>query len=128
MKRFFISLGAGLVLGVVAGLVYGWGIAPIEYTNGPVTALRQDYIEDYTVMVAEGYLSDGSVDGAFERLRLLQLDNIPLHVQTTTESYISSSRNITDIQALVALSEGMGRLTPIMEPYRRVTLPGANSQ
>jgi hypothetical protein len=126
MRRFFISLLAGLVLGVVAGLVYGWGISPIEYANGPVTALRQNYIEDYTVMVAEGYVADRDVDGAFQRLRLLQLENIPLHVQTVTEGYISSSRDIADIQALVALSEALGRLTPIMEPYQRVTLPEAN--
>jgi len=126
MKRFFISLLTGVVLGIIAGLVYGWVISPIEYTNGPVTALRQDYIEDYTVMVAEGYVADQNVGGAFERLRLLQTENIPLHVQTITETYISNSRNIADIQALVALSEAMGRLTPIMEPYRRVTLPGTS--
>ncbi len=124
MKRFFLSLLAGLVLGLAVGLFLGWVVIPIEYTNGPVTALRGQYIEDYTVMVAEGFATDSDTSGAFERLRLLQVENVPLHVQTVTESYITNSRDIEDIRVLVALSEALGRLTPIMEPYRQVSVPG----
>lgn len=126
MKRFFISLGAGLTLGVMLGLLLGWQVFPVEYSNSPSTALRQDYQNEYTVMVAEGYLIDGNANGAFDRLRMLQVDNIPLHVQTVTESYITNSRSLEEIRALVALSEALGRLTPIMEPYRQATLPGQN--
>lgn len=126
MKRFLLSLLVGLILGGVIGLILGWGVIPVEYTNGPVTALSPQYINDFTVMVAEGYLMDADTPGAFERLRLLQVENIPLHVQTVTESYISNSSDIEEIRALVALSEAMGRLTPIMEPYRQVQVPGTN--
>ncbi len=126
MKRFLISLVVGAALGVGLGLMLGWQVFPVEYTNGPSTALRQDYQNEYTLMVAEGYLLDGNANGAFDRLRMLQVDNIPLHVQTVTESYITNSRSLEEIRALVALSEALGRLTPIMEPYRPATLPGQN--
>ena len=126
MKRFFFSLLGGLILGILLGLVLGWGVIPVEYTNGPVTALRRDYIEDYTLMVAQGYDMDGDTSGAFERLRLLQVENIPLHVQSITESFITNSKDIDDIQVMVALSEALGRLTPIMEPYRQVSVPGVS--
>lgn len=126
MKRFLISLLVGGVLGLGTGVFLGWGPFPVEYTNGPVTELRQVYKDDYTVMVAEGYVLDGDRAGAFERLRMLQVESIPQHVQDVTERYISSSADIEDIRALVALSDAMGRLTPIMEPYQQVSVPGIN--
>ena len=68
-------------------------------------------------MVAEGYLVDGDALGAVERLRVLGMSNVPLYVQEVTETYISNSRDLNDIQKLVALAAGLGRLTPVMEPY-----------
>jgi hypothetical protein len=124
MKRFLISLVAGLFLGLALGFFLGWSVFPVEYTNGPVTALRPTYIQDYTVMVAEAYMVDRDITGAFERLRVLQVENVPLHVQNITEQYITDSRSVGEIQALVALSEALGRLTPIMEPYRQVSVSG----
>jgi hypothetical protein len=126
MKRFLISLLVGGLLGLGTGVFLGWGPFPVEYTNGPVTELRQVYKDDYTVMVAEGYVLDDDRAGAFERLRMLQVESIPQHVQDVTERYISSSADIEDIRALVALSDAMGRLTPIMEPYQQVSVPGVN--
>lgn len=126
MKRFLISLLVGVLVGLATGVFLGWGPFPVEYTNGPVTELRQTYRDDYTVMVAEGYVLDGNTNGAFERLRMLQVESVPQHVQDVTERYISASGDIEDIRALVALSEALGRLTPIMEPYREVSVPGVN--
>ncbi|MGB1287672.1 MAG: hypothetical protein ACPG7F_14130, partial [Aggregatilineales bacterium] len=65
------------------------------------------------------YVVDGDVNAAVERLRPLQTDNIPDYVQDTTERYISNSRDLDDIRKLVALSEGLGRLTPLMENFRQ---------
>jgi hypothetical protein len=75
-------------------------------------------------MVAAGYLADGDLGGALERLRLLGVANIPAYVQEVTERYISNSQDVNDIRYLVALSEGVGRLTPIMQPYRQLFPPG----
>jgi hypothetical protein len=47
-------------------------------------------------------------------------------VQDVTERYISTSQRVNDIQALVALSASLGRLTPLMEPYRLVATPEAS--
>ncbi|MCA9882818.1 MAG: hypothetical protein H6670_00870 [Anaerolineaceae bacterium] len=117
MQRFFISTVIGVLVGILAGLFIGWTVAPIEYVNSPMTALSVRYQQEYTVMVAEGYLVDGDALGAVERLRVLGVSNVPLYVQEVAETYISNSRNIEDIQKLVALAAGLGRLTPLMEPY-----------
>jgi hypothetical protein len=124
MLRFVISLIIGLVLGALIGLYLGWVQFPVQFVNSPASSLSERAKNDYMVMVAAGYLKDGDLGGAVERLRLLGVPNIPAYVQQVTESYISNSQDVNDISYLVALSEAMGRMTPIMQPYRRVSVPG----
>lgn len=123
MLRFLASLLVGVLLGLGAGIYGGWVVFPVEFTDSAAPALEQTYKDEFTVMIADGYRADTDITSALERLRLLQEENIPLYVQNTTERYISNSRDIDDIRALVTLSEALGRLTPIMEPYRTVSLP-----
>jgi hypothetical protein len=123
MMRFLISLVVGLVLGAGIGLYLGWVQFPVEFVDSPASSLATRYQDEYTVMVAGGYLGDGDLIGAIERLRLLDVPNVPFHVQEVTERYITNSRDVDDIRYLVALAEGLGRLTPIMEPYRDLRLP-----
>lgn len=124
MTRFLLSLFVGAVLGLGVGLYLGWVRFPVEYVDSPARDLSPRYQDEYTVMVAAGYLFDDDLQGAVERLRVLGVDNVPEYVQSVTERYITNSRDVDDIRKLVALSEGFGRLTPLMEPYRRVRLPG----
>lgn len=124
MLRFLVSLIIGLVVGLGIGLYLGWVRFPVEFVNSPASSLSQRYKDDFIVMVASGYLKDGDLGGAVERLRLLGVANIPAFVQEVTERYISNSQNADDISVLVALSENLGRLTPIMQPYRRITETG----
>lgn len=122
MLRFVVSLAIGLVVGLLVGLYLGWIQFPKQFIDSPASDLSPRYKDEYTVMIAAGYLADGDLQGAVERLRVLGVENIPDHVQSTAERYITNSREYADIQTLVALAEGLERLTPIMEPYRLVTL------
>ncbi len=120
LSRFFLSLLLGLVIGAAAGVYLGWGPFPVEYVNSAASNLDQQYKDHYTVLIASGYQLDNDLEAALERLRVLNEPNIPAFVQDVTERYITNSRNINNIQLLVELSVGLGRLTPIMEPYRMV--------
>jgi hypothetical protein len=62
---------AALAIGVAAGLVYGWLISPVEYTDAPPGILRADYRADYALMTAEAYQKDRDADAAARRLALL---------------------------------------------------------
>jgi hypothetical protein len=119
MLRFLISLLIGLMIGLALGLYLGWVPFPVEYVNSPAAALDQSYKDDYTVMIANAWLQDRDTELARSRLRLLEVENIPQHVQDVTERYITGSVFIDEIPALVALSDALGRLTPIMLPYRQ---------
>jgi hypothetical protein len=124
MGRFLLSLFAGLVVGAGVGLYLGWEQFPVEYIDSPASSLSQRYKDEYTVMIADGYRADRDLDGAIQRLRVLGVENVPAFVQEVAERYITNSRDVVDIRALVTLAEGVGRLTPIMQPYRNVSLPG----
>jgi hypothetical protein len=118
MVRLFASVTFGFVLGIGLGLFVGWVLAPTEYVDSPMQSLSQTHKDDYTVMIAAGYAVDNDVNAVLERLRKLGVDNIPQYVQDITERYITNSRDLVDIRLLVNLSEGLGRLTPIMENFR----------
>ncbi len=118
--RGLIAFLAAAVIGIGIGLFVGWVALPVETIDSGMGRLAPRHIDEYTLMIAYGYVNDGDLGGAITRLRPLEVDNLPEHIQTTTERFISTSRRVEDIRALVALAEGVGRLTPIMEPYRRV--------
>ncbi len=124
MVRFLLSFFAALIVGTLLGLYFGWVQFPVKYTDSSADRLAQRYKDEYTVMVANAYLDDGDLTAALERMRLLGVENVPAYIQDTTERYITNSRDVTEIRALVTLSAGLGRLTPIMQPYQIVTLPG----
>ena len=124
MVRFLLSLLVALLVGLGIGLYLGWVQFPQQTIDSSASALAQRYKDEYVLMIAGGYLEDRDLAGALERLRVLGADNAPAFVQEVTERYITNSRDVDDIRYLVALSEGLGRLTPIMEPYRMVTVPG----
>ncbi len=127
MVRFLASLFAGLVLGLGLGLYLGWVQFPVEYIDSPATSLGPRYSDEYTVMIAGGFMADRDLTGAIQRLRVLGIDNVPVYVQEVAERYITNSRDVDDIRPLVALADGLGRLTPIMEPYREVHVTGQSS-
>ncbi len=116
MVRVFLSTVIGVIIGIASGIGLGWGF-PAEYTNSTLPELAQSHRDAYTVMIASGFVNDGDISGAFERLRLLGVENVPAYVQETTERYITNSRELDDIQLLVALTDGFGRLTPVMETF-----------
>ena len=124
MIRFIVSFVVALVIGLGLGFYLGYEQFPVRYTDSTADRLAQRYKDEYTVMIANAYMDDTDLNGALERMRLLGVENVPSYIQDTTERYITNSSDVNDIRALVAFSEGLGRLTPIMEPYRQLAVPG----
>lgn len=125
IARLGISLGVGIFIGLGIGLYVGWVQSPVTYVDSPLRYLDQEHMDDYTLMIAYGYVADRDLPSAVERLRVLEISNVPAYVQIVTERFISQGRSVEDIRHLVALAEAMGRLTPLMEAYRMQPTPGA---
>lgn len=70
MRRWFWFFIV-VLLGVAAGLYYGWVINPVKYVDTTPAKLRSDYQTDYILMVAEAYQAEGDLDLAARRLAVL---------------------------------------------------------
>jgi hypothetical protein len=53
------------------GLVYGWILNPVQFTDITPEALRVDYKTDYVLMVAEAYQAEQDQELAARRLAIL---------------------------------------------------------
>ncbi len=65
--KFFIAL----VVGIALGMVYGWVISPVQYTDVTPNILREDYRTDYVLMTAEAYQNEQDAEIAARRLAIL---------------------------------------------------------
>ena len=64
----WIPIFIAALLGLVLGLVYGWRIDPVQYTDITPDVLRIDYRTDYVLMAAEAYRTEQDPELAAERL------------------------------------------------------------
>ena len=118
MRRGFLSLALGLVLGALTGLYLGWIEFPQRPYRSELSELAPSFRDEYLVMVAAGYALDGDAPGAIARLSHLDVGDVGAHVQAATERIIATAaRDIRDIRLLVGLARGLGRLTPSMQPF-----------
>ncbi|MCE9644857.1 MAG: hypothetical protein K8S20_02570 [Chloroflexi bacterium] len=84
--RIMIAAGVGIALGVI----YGWMIDPIEYTDVTPNILREDYRADYVLMVAEAHQKEQDPELAARRLAILGSDS-PAQIVTVTLNFAANN-------------------------------------
>ena len=62
----------GVVIGLALGVLYGWLIAPVSYTDTQPHTLRAELKDEYRTLIALAYLSNGNAARAQTRLELLR--------------------------------------------------------
>jgi len=67
LKNTRVALVLGVVLGLIMGLIIGWGLWPVEWTDGTPEVLRADLQEDYLRMTIEAFSRNGNLDTAVRR-------------------------------------------------------------
>ncbi len=65
--RFLLAI----LVGIAAGVAYGWLVNPVQYVDTSPDTLRVDYKADYVLMVAEAYGREQDLPQAVRRLALL---------------------------------------------------------
>lgn len=107
-----ITLAAALGVGIALGLVYGWVIDPVEYTDITPEVLRQDFRVDYVLMTAEAYGHDFDSESAARRLALLGSDS-PAAIAASALEYANANAFTPDeIRALQTLLTAMQTYQP----------------
>lgn len=78
------------MIGVSLGLLYGWVIDPIEYTDITPNILREDYRADYVLMVAEADQNEQDAESAARRLAIFGSDS-PAQIVASTLEYANKN-------------------------------------
>lgn len=69
MKNPIIVGAAGLILGIILGLLYGWVINPVEWVDANPEALSPTYQDEYLRMAIYTFGATGDVDQAQQHYR-----------------------------------------------------------
>jgi hypothetical protein len=117
VRRWVILGVIGLIAGVTLGIVTGWWVWPVEYTNTPPSVLRRDYRDNYIVMVATVYEVEGDLERARERLAALNAEDPAAPVIELGERLIAAGGESDDITRLAQLAWALDVITPPLAPY-----------
>jgi hypothetical protein len=113
----------GLVIGLVLGLVYQWGISPVELINTNPALLRFDYRHDWVRMVALSYVADGDLDRVRARLEGLEHEDIEGPIGALIEEYAAAGYSADTLRRLSVVADTFDVRTSAMLVY--LSTPGA---
>jgi hypothetical protein len=116
-----LLLIGGVLIGIGLGLIVGWLVWPVSYSDTDVFDLRADYQDEYVVMVGSLNALEGDADASRRLLALLSDARAPRSIEgivvDVTERYIARGANPTDIGYLISVAKALGTVTTPMQPY-----------
>jgi len=114
---WMIQTAIAVTVGLALGFAVGWWLWPVQYTNTAPAVLRQDYRDDYVVMVATAYEVERDPEQAHERLKLLNPEEPAVSVTELAERLIEADGSTEDIARLARLARALGATIPTLAPY-----------
>lgn len=112
-----LALGAGALLGLILGLILGWGVFPVRWTNAWPGDLSDEARAQYLAAVAEAYVYYGNAQAAeIARNRLYDLnDNLADEIAAAQRFFADhpqvNNANIY-ISNLGRLAQGLNAVSP----------------
>jgi len=93
-KKPWVMIVAGLVIGLIFGLVYAWAINPVEWTDASIDMLRPDLQEEYLRMAIDSYSVNQDVALAQTRYTAVGETNEVILAQITANPGTQSPESI----------------------------------
>lgn len=109
-------IGFGLLIGVAGGLIYGWLIQPVRFTETSPQALRADFQDDYVALIAAAYAATGDLPRAEARLALLPGAGETDRLAALAQARLAAGRPDAEVQALAALAAALDGERPTAAP------------
>ncbi len=106
-----------LVIGVGLGLVIGWYVWPVTYTESAPTRMRQDWKDEAVWLAAQAFAYDRDLEAAQARLRPLGTDDLGKLVLDRAEKAIAQNLSKQQIAHLVRLAAALGARSEHTDPY-----------
>jgi hypothetical protein len=102
-----IVLAAGAVLGIGAGLIYGWVLSPVQYTETVPSQLEARYQAEFVEMVAETYDHDHDLHAAATQLAGLGRADMAGLVREVEQAYATAGYPRQDLDRLERLARDL---------------------
>lgn len=103
----------GLIIGIFLGVIYGWVISPVEWTDASVEHLRPDLQEEYMRMAIDSYQVNQDAALASKRYQDVGESAEAIMMGITTSPANQSPESIAAFQAAVGVAPGAITGTPI---------------
>jgi hypothetical protein len=105
-RLLLIVAGVGLIAGIIAGLVLGWLVWPVQIANVDVTDLKPSSQDEMIVLIAKAYALDHDLPRAQERLAQLRDPKIADRVAALAKQ--SNAKKQSDAINLAILAIALG--------------------
>jgi len=112
-----LVLFAGVAVGLLGGLVYAWGVEPVEVVNVGPWIMRPDYRQEWVRLAALSYVADGDLERAQWRLANLDQADIAAAMEALIDEYAAAGRSAETMRRLTLLAQALGVQTPAMLVY-----------
>ena len=119
----------GVVVGMLAGLIYGWVVQPVRLVDTSPASLRTDFQDDYVALIAAAYAVTRDLPRAQARLALLPGAADEDHLAALAQARLAAGRPAPEVQALAALAAELsdGQPSPTVEPPPATPVPTARA-
>jgi hypothetical protein len=111
-SKKILSILLALGVGIGLGLIYGWVIEPVEFTDVTPDLLREDYRVDFVLMTAEAYQNDFDPETAAKRLALLGSQPPASYIVSAIEYASLNAFTQDELTALQSLLTAMQTYQP----------------
>ncbi|MGB2911864.1 MAG: hypothetical protein WBD56_10415 [Anaerolineales bacterium] len=102
----------GVVLGIMLGILFAWVISPVEYVDTAPESLKDEFKDQYRVLIASAYVANGDLVRAKARLELLDEADIYLVVAEQAQQMLAEGGSVEEAQALGRLALSLGQEIP----------------
>jgi len=102
----------GVVLGIILGILFAWVISPVEYVDTAPESLKDEFKDQYRVLIASAYVANGDLVRAKARLGLLDEADIYLVVAEQAQQMLAEGGSVEEAQALGRLALALGQKIP----------------
>lgn len=106
-----------LAVGLGLGLIIGWYVWPVTYTEAMPSCMRQDWKDEAVWMAAQGFAYDHDLEAAQARLRPLGSDDLGQLVLDRAKLAIEQKLSPAEITYLARLAAAFGARDSAVDPY-----------
>lgn len=109
-NRRLVGFVLSILLGLIAGLAYGWLIKPAGVKTTTLNSMRADYKADFVLMIAESYSVDQDLETALNLLKRVE----PTQPQQAVQEALLTAEELAfsqfEIDALTRLNNAINVL------------------